>query len=206
MLNRHSWAFTRGTLWALDLDGQVSRPAEPPAAVTVGEVAYEAAAVLAEAMGERTPRLVQERFDTGRRCFAVWVASEIAAYGWVSWGEERIGELERPLRMRNGEAYVWDCATLPPFRRRGLYTMLLRTITGMLCEEGIRRIWIGADRHNYPSIRGFVAAGFQPVLDITYVRIFAARHIWLRDSATTPSGLMDDAMQSLLMPSEYRFA
>lgn len=202
MPGRHPWAFERGTLWALELDSEGSQQARSvaaPAAATFGEVPHEAAAVLAEAMGERPPRLVRERFESGRRCFAAWVNGEIAAYGWVSHGEECIGELERSLRMRPSEAYIWDCATLPPFRRRGLYTALLRSIVGMLREEGIHRIWIGAGRGNSASIRGFAAAGFQPVLNLTYARILALRYDWVSDAAV-PSDLSSDARQSLLTP------
>ena len=203
MPGRHPWAFERGTLWALELNGQGSqqtRSVVAPADASFGEAPHEAAAVLAEAMGERTSQLVRERFESGRRCFAAWVGGEIAAYGWVSHGEECIGELERSLRMRPGEAYIWDCATLPPFRRRGLYTALLRSIVGTLHGEGNRRVWIGAGRGNSASIRGFAAAGFRPVLNLTYVRILALRHDWVSDDAAAPSDLISDARQSLLTP------
>lgn len=194
------WAYERGTLWALDLDDPA--PATPPAplapaGVTFGEVSPEDAAALARAKGAADPQTVRELLATGRRCFAASVASAIVAYGWVSLGSERIGELERTMRMQPGEAYIWDCATLPAWRGRGLYTALLRHIVATLRGEGWRRLWIGASLDNAPSIRGFRAAGFRPAVRLVYLRLLGLRYNRLTGNATAPPALVAEAREVL---------
>lgn len=194
---RRPWAFERGTLWALELDTPPPAPASPPAGAICGEVRPDGAAPLAAAMGLPDPQVVRERFARGRRCFAVHVAGAIAAYGWVSEGMERIGELERTLRLLPGEAYIWDCATPPAFRRRGLYGALLRHIVAVLRAEGLRRLWIGASLDNAPSLRGFRSAGFRPVIRLAYLRVLGVRGLWLLRDATAPPALVVAARRAL---------
>jgi ribosomal protein S18 acetylase RimI-like enzyme len=193
---RRPWAFERGTMWALDLDGKALEPAPPRAAITIGEVRPASLAALAAAMGQPDAGVAQ-RFEAGRRCFAANSDTHIVAYGWVSHGEECIGELERVFSMRGGAAYIWDCATLPQFRRQGLYVALLTHIVASLRAEGVRRVWIGASLQNHPSIRGFARAGFQPVLTLTYLRLFGLAHCWVRGDRTAPLALIADARWSL---------
>lgn len=193
---RRPWAFERGTLWALELDTPPPAPS-PPTGATIGEVRPDGAAPLAAAMGLADPQVVRERFASGRRCFAVHVAGAIAAYGWVSEGMERIGELERTLRMLPGEAYIWDCATLPAFRRHGLYGALLHHIIAVLRDEGLHRLWIGASLDNAPSLRGFRSAGFRPVIRLAYLRVLGVRGLWLLRDATAPPALVTAARRAL---------
>jgi GNAT superfamily N-acetyltransferase len=197
---RRPWAFERGTLWAMVLDGADPAPAAPHGAATFGEVPWDEADALAAAMGLADPSAAWRRLADGRRCFAAWVAGEIAAYGWVSHGEESVGELERAFRLQPDAAYIWDCATLPPLRRRGLYSSLLRHIAGALRAEGKRRLWIGASRQNRPSIAGFANAGFQPVINLTYVRVLGLRHTWMIDDRAAPPGLVSEARSLLGSP------
>ncbi len=194
----HPWAFERGTLWAMELTGKAPAQAVPRTIASFGEVTPEAAGPLAQAMGHGDPSEVLWRFESGRRCFAAWVGESIACYGWVSRGEEHIGELERTFRMRSGEAYIWDCATLPPFQRQGLYSALLSYIASTLREEEFRRLWIGASLQNRTSIRGFASAGFQPVITLTYARLFTLRHMWIFGDRTAALALVQDARRSML--------
>lgn len=200
---RRPWAFERGTLWAMDLDGTAPAPAVSHTAATFGEVSWDETDALAAAMGLAVPGAARRRLADGRRCFVAWVAGEIAAYGWVSQGEESVGELERVFRLPPDAAYVWDCATLPPFRRHGIYSSLLRHIAGTLRAEGVRRLWIGAARRNRPSIVGFANAGFQPVINLTYVRVLGLRHTRIIDDRAAPPGLVA-AARSLLGSADRR--
>lgn len=192
------WAYERGTLWAMDLAARAPLSVVPQVAVTFGEVSGEDTAALATAMGLPDAGEVEQRFAAGSQCFAAWVEGKLAAYGWVSRGAERIGELERSLLMRPDEAYIWDCATLPPYRRQGLYSALLGNIATSLRDQGIRRVWIGASLGNRPSIQGFVAAGFQPAIRLTYMRVLMARGVWVRDEPDAPPGLAADARRALV--------
>jgi ribosomal protein S18 acetylase RimI-like enzyme len=202
---RRPWAFERGTLWAIDLDvpapapASAATPAAPASLVgaAFGAVTSADVAELDEVMGPSGHQEAGARLASGRRCYVARIAGVIAAYGWVSQGRESIGELERELRLRPGEAYIWDCATLPAFRRRGLYSALLCYIVGVLRAEGMRRLWIGASLDNTPSLRGFTAAGFRPALRLVYLRVLGVRGNWLVGAAAAPPTLVADARRAL---------
>src|SRR5438093_4559429 len=106
-----------GILWMLKLDeGAVRVPPTPLVAVTFQCVGPEAARSLAQAIGRNDTREVLQRFAVGKRCYVGKVDSTIATYGWVTFDEEHIGELGLSIRMQDHEVYIWDCATLPPYR------------------------------------------------------------------------------------------
>lgn len=128
---------------------------------------------LGRAMGLPGGEAVLQRMAREARAWAGWAGGSIACYGWVSAGSERgtyVGELERAIRLPPGEAYVWDCLTLPAYRRLGLYTSLLTQIARAMHAEGFGRLWIGSSLGNRPSIRGFERAGFRPILQVIYGR------------------------------------
>lgn len=200
---RSAWAVRRGILWAMDL----RRPAPPAADVPrvparFAEVNREALAPLARAMELGDPSEASRRFETGRRCFAAWLDDEIIAYGWVSQGDEWVGELERRYRLPEGDAYIWQCATVPRRRRHGLYTALLTHATSVLRAEGARRAWIGTDLENEPSLRAFARTGFEPVVQVTYARLLAFGWMHLQAQRGAPSGLVADARRLLTAPHE----
>lgn len=209
MPSHRLWAFERGVLWALNLEDLEERaPATPTpphasAAPMICEETHleadEAAALLAQAMGLAGSSEIRRRLAAGNRCFvARGDGGVVAGYGWVSRGEERIGELERTLHMAPGEAYIWDCATLPPYRRRGVYTTLLLAMVEALRGEGARRLWIGAARGNRPSLRGFARAGFEPVARVAFLRALGLRRFWLRAEPGAPPTLVAEARRALL--------
>lgn len=201
MRSQHPWAFERSTLWMMDLDAVSTPIVVPQVAAHFGEVQRGAAGSLATAIELADSAAVLRRLDAGRRCFAAWVEDEIVAYGWVSQGVECIGELERPFRMLRGDAYVWDCATLPPFRRRRLYTALLTHIAATVRDEGIQRLWIAASLQNHASIRGIVSAGFQPVVKVTYARLFDLNRLWMIGYPAAAPRLVTQARTALIAPT-----
>ncbi len=198
------WEYERGVLWAMDLDG--SSPAASPSHLTVAfsEATPDLATALATAMGLAESSEVQRRFAAGSRCFVAWIDDAIAGYGWVSQGEERIGELERVMRMRPGEAYIWDCATLSPFRRQGIYNAFLAHVVATLRREGFRRLWIGASLQNRPSLQAFAYAGFKPAINIVYVRLVRVSYSWVTGAPSAPTALVVDARRALAIGHEAR--
>jgi GNAT superfamily N-acetyltransferase len=122
---------------------------------------------LAALMGLSGQEALRPRFEGGRRCYLARVEGALAAYGWVSFEQEAVPEMDLRIRLQPGEAYVWDCATSPALRRRGLYTALLVEIANRLRDQGLCRLWIGADLTNQPSQAGIAKAGFQPIADVS---------------------------------------
>jgi ribosomal protein S18 acetylase RimI-like enzyme len=188
----------------MDLSGgdPVPNPVQPTIAAEFGEVKNASAVKLAEAMGLPVSDPVLRRFTSGRRCFAARVQDQIAAYCWFSQSPECIGEMERELRITDGEAYVWDCATLPKFQRKNLYNALLGHLTHYLKAEGLRRVWIGSSVDNLPSQRAFKRAGFQPAITALYLRLNNLSCMVILGSSHAPRDLAAAARQRMTLSQE----
>jgi GNAT superfamily N-acetyltransferase len=194
----------RGTLWVLETGHGLPPERQPRVEAAFAEAGVGDSEELLAAMNAPARQVVQARFQAGRRCFSLKVGSDIAAYGWVTQGIEYVGELERHFYFGDGEAYIWDCATLANWRGQGFYTALLSQIARQLQGEGVRRVWIGASRLNQPSLRGFASAGFGRVLDLTYRRFYRFTLMLLRPAGTPGQPLFHDARQILLNGHERR--
>jgi GNAT superfamily N-acetyltransferase len=156
-----------GILWMIQLDRPLSRGPSPRIPATIYRAGPGDVEELAQAMGFDDPAPVLQRLNLGRHCYLARVEGRIVAYGWISFDEEGIGELGLIIRLGEGEAYIWDCATLPAYRGLRLYPALLAYMLGELQHAGILRVWIGTDADNLPSQRGVALAGCQPVVEIT---------------------------------------
>lgn len=157
--------YRRVLLWRIVID---RLPDAPLRIERFGAAGPADAAELAAAMG-LSANEVAERL-TWSRCYVGRVDGTIATYGWVSEVDTQLGEIHSTLRPPEGEAYVWHCATQPPFRGRGLYTGLLRYVTRDLMGVGMKAAWIATLADNEPGCRGVERAGFHPVLQIRYLR------------------------------------
>ena len=176
--------------------GQLVSAENPRLPVTFGEIGRSPLDKLAEAMGPESVDLILQRHEQGGRCFAYWLENQIACYCWVSQRDEWIGEMEVHFRMQAGERYIWDCLTQTAFRRQGLYSALLNQIVRQLQLEGITRIWIGSNLENRPSIKGFMRAGFQPVVQVLFLRILSLRCFWIRPYPTVPKDFVSAARRA----------
>ncbi|HZU70741.1 MAG TPA: GNAT family N-acetyltransferase [Ktedonobacteraceae bacterium] len=181
-----------GTFWQMSLASSPAVEISPRVPANFKQVGAEETPALAQAMGNTETTEVLRRFSTGRRCYAAMVGNVLAAYGWVSLEEEEIGELHLHIRLARGEAYIWDCATIPAYRGQRLYPALLTYIARQLQSEGLSRIWIGADSDNYASQTGMALAGFQPIADIVDTCVLALRRLWLRGRPGVPEDLVAD--------------
>lgn len=199
------WTVERGTLWAWEANSGL--PAPYPARVDAQFQEIEEADLgdLTAAMGLAGPETIHRRLETGRRCVVLKVGGQIATYGWITQGVESVGELERDFNLCNDEAYIWDCATVPAWRGQRLFSALLSRIIAQLDGEGVKRIWIGASRHNHPSIRAFANAGFQPVVDVIYRRMYRLTTLWLKPAPSVARPLLLAAYRILTSPHERRF-
>ena len=187
----------RGTIWVLDLDKET--PAVIPRIhADFRRVTPDLAPVLASSTGFLTLAEITKRLDNGRQCYAAWVDGQIAAYGWVSFKEEDIGELNLRINLLPGEAYIWDCATLPAFREKLLYSALLIYILGELRAQNICRAWIGADYDNLASQKGMVRAGFHHVADLVIERVLAMRQVWVTGLPDVPEPIVTEARRAFL--------
>jgi hypothetical protein len=186
-----------GTIWTLGPDDPTT-PVAPAVAVDFRRVWPAGSAELAVASGSEDETEVCRRLESERRCYGAWVGERLAAYGWVSFAEEWVGELRLELRLQPGEAYIWDCATLPEFRQKGLYSALLVFIVNELRGETASRFWIGADLDNLPSQKGIARAGFRPVAHLLIERQLGMRMVWAQGVPGAPEELVAEVRRVFL--------
>ena len=198
------WTTEHGTLWVFETGNGLPPFCSARVEVNFSEVGAADIDELAVAMNLPSPELVRQRLLGNRRCFSLRANGQIASYGWVTFGPEHVGELERHFFLHDDEAYIWDCVTLPAWRGQRLYSALLSHIIYRLHQESVPRLWIGASRQNQPSVRGFTNAGFNPVIDLTYRRLFRLTMLWFREAPMALPRLVSAAYRILLNSYEVR--
>lgn len=156
-----------GILWLARLDGPFSPPEiRPRQPAIISRAGSGDVAELAQAMGYSDNVPILQRFSSGRQCYIARADGKLVAYGWITFDQEHIGELGLLMRLNAGEAYIWDCATLPAYRGQRLYPALLAHVLLELRHNGHSRVWIGTDADNLPSQRGVELVGCQPIVEI----------------------------------------
>ena len=186
-----------GTIWMLDLDESIC-VVRPKVQAEFRRVDLESASALASSVDSITLAGFATRLESGRQCYVAWVDGQIAAYGWVSLEDEDIGELNLRIKLLVGEAYIWDCATLPAFREKHLYSALLTYILGELLAQQLCRAWIGADLDNVASQKGMARAGFHHVADLVIERVLAIRQVWVTGLPDVPESIVSEARRAFL--------
>ena len=187
-----------GTLWMLRFDQTPSVQTDALTPVTWENAELEMAPALSQAMGLTDSTEVLQRFVRGCYCYLGKINDEIAAYGWVTFDQEHIGELDLTVCLRTGEAYIWDCSTLPAFRGLRLYPALLAYILNELRARGLSQVWIGADEDNVASQKGMALAGFRPIIDIGIMQTETGRRAWIRGRPGISEQEMDQACQAII--------
>lgn len=148
------------------------------------------------------PRDLRARCGRGSRCIALARDGEVMSFCWTSSGRERIGESECDLELPPGIVYIWDCATLPPYRGRGLYSALLQHIVAELQRASYQRVWIGSSWSNHASRRGIVKAGFEHVATLTHLCLGPWRINRLVSTATASPELAQLTCHLARIPTE----
>jgi hypothetical protein len=113
--------------------------------------------------------LVEARLARGCLCFGVWIDGGIAGYGWLSTGPEWISELELEIHPRPREGYIWNCATLPEHRRKGVFRSLVTGMSIAARRLGSKRLWIGSVA--IPAEKALAPIGFVPALQFHSIRL-----------------------------------
>ena len=167
------------------------------------EVTSTSSAALVAAMGDEGDR-VASRFERGSRAFAVIEAGQVVSYGWLSTATEWIGELGVEISPDPGEAYVWNCLTLPQHRRRGHYRALLEGIAAQARREGLSRLWIGSTED--PAQKADADAGFVTVLNFSVRRLVGLRLLSAGADERADKELVAAARRRLAMRSSTSIA
>ena len=123
--------------------------------------------------------LVPGRLARGSRCFGAWIGHELVGYGWLSAKSEWIGEVELEIAPATGEAYIWNCVTLAPHRRKGVFRSVVASVAAKAREEGMSKLWIASVGDL--AGRALKDAGFERVMRFNTGSRFGMR--WLSVAA-----------------------
>ena len=110
---------------------------------------------------------IDKRIRNANTCYLGRLDEAPVAYGWVATSVADIGELEVSFQLDGRNRYLWDFQTLPDWRGRGIYPLLLQAI---LAEEGMddHQFWIITAPENRASARGIEKAGFTPAAQLAF--------------------------------------
>jgi GNAT superfamily N-acetyltransferase len=153
----------------------------------VKEVDPTTAPLITAAMGSEGD-LVAARLARGCRCFGAWLGGELVGYGWLSTRPEWIGEIELEIAPGAREAYVWNCVTLGPHRRKGVFGGLVTSLVAQAREEGLARLWIGSAGNL--ADHAIERAGFVPVVRFDTTSRFGFLWLTMMPVADVDPGLL----------------
>jgi RimJ/RimL family protein N-acetyltransferase len=126
-----------------------------------------------------TARL-REPFEWGETLVLLRNGERVLGFAWLQRGSPAGTPYYAGVLMP-GDVRVLRVGVVPSQRRRGYLTALLVLLLQELFRTGASRVVAECSRDNLPSLRGFRAAGYQPVGELTVLGPLLGRFIrWER--------------------------
>ena len=110
------------------------------------------------------------RLTDNTHCFLVCSGEKVLHATWVTKRAAWTRELRGYFVVPRGDCYVYESFTRGDARGKGVYPFALRSICAWASTEDLRRVWVGVEASNGPSLRAVGKAGFEPELSITFRR------------------------------------
>lgn len=119
------------------------------------------------------PELIyKERFKDGYKCFGFFLNGKVAHVAWVkNVMNGYLNDGFNIFKINNG-IWIYDCFTMPEFRRKGVYSSSLVYLQKILQQSGGEGVFIGVDLGNIFSQKGIKRAGFRYLHTLHCHRIF----------------------------------
>ena len=124
-----------------------------------------------------------EHVAQGGMLFCVIQERQAVHQSWVATRPAPTVDRIAPFWRYDRSAYIGRCETVPAWRGRGLYPLVLDTICRTLAAKGIARAGLTVAPDNAASIAGVKKAGFRQIGEGTLVTCFG-RTSW-REKADT---------------------
>jgi ribosomal protein S18 acetylase RimI-like enzyme len=138
--------------------GEVPTP-EPRAGVVLEKLSDEDLAGLPTGRKELREHVERFRRVGYNDAYAVSCDGKLAHISWLITPDHDCGNAVRNVKLRDGEAEITHCVTLPEFRGQGLYPYAIGHLCRVSRERGIRRIFMITNVRNRASQRGMEKAG-----------------------------------------------
>jgi Acetyltransferase (GNAT) domain len=170
------WQFLRGSRYRLLVfAGETDRCREVPGVAPeirfemLSEDQIKAIPVTVENREFRERQLERLRQLPGSRPYGVYVGKSLAHVSWLLPASVVAAENPQILQLKDEEAEITGCETLPEFRGKNLYSFAIRNISQIAGDLGIRRIYMKTIDGNSASQSGILKAGLSPIGSITVV-------------------------------------
>jgi ribosomal protein S18 acetylase RimI-like enzyme len=121
-----------------------------------------------------------ERWAHGDRCYGGWRDGQLVHHSWVTRNDSYIAEIRGWVKPGSDEAYIYDCFTDGSCRGLGIFPAVLSTVSGILFDQGVRRVWIAVEAENLSSRKAIERAGFRLACTVSYSRLAGSVHTDIR--------------------------
>ena len=121
-------------------------------------------------VGTDSPAGFRIRLTQATRCFVIERGGRIVHATWATRRAAWTREIGAYLKAPPGDAYTYESFTAPEARGLGLYPHALGQLCAWLAARDVRRVWVGVERGNVPSLRAVAKAGFEPACELSFGR------------------------------------
>jgi ribosomal protein S18 acetylase RimI-like enzyme len=156
------------------------------------EASVDDAGRYARDVGTDSAATFRKRLSERTRCFLVSSGDLIVHATWVTTAAAWTRELRTYVTPPAGDAYVYESFTRAEARGRGAYPFALTHVANLLAERGVKRVWVGVEAHNDPSLRAVSKAGFEEAFRLGYRRRLG------RLTVERPTGTLAEVGRDLL--------
>ncbi|MHB9134641.1 MAG: GNAT family N-acetyltransferase [Armatimonadota bacterium] len=120
--------------------------------------------------------VMRRQLERGDQVGVIMKAGQIVHRTMVAKREFDGHHLVRGVPLRPGDVYIHSCATVAPFRGRGFYPIMLRSVVHHAHQHpDFSRAMICCAASNAASLAGIKRAGFQPLCAGYHLRLFGGR-------------------------------
>ena len=106
--------------------------------------------------------------------YGAYLDEELVHMSWVYTAAEYSKEPFRRLALEDREVEIVNCFTLDRCRGMGIYPHMIRFLSDLQFQNGVKRVYMMANHKNEASQRGIIKAGLKILGRVTYLRVPAS--------------------------------
>lgn len=110
----------------------------------------------------------QNRFDRDDKCVALFKDNQIVNISWLCFSDLFIDEIKIKYKVPVNSFVIYDVYTLPIYRNRGFYKLMLNHLNIWGKENNFRYSYIYSELENSISIRAIINSGYKKIEKITF--------------------------------------
>jgi ribosomal protein S18 acetylase RimI-like enzyme len=177
---------TIGFIWRTEIIYECSlersfQEVDPKIKVTIRAAVEDDIEKFKGIVNERKIELFRERFKKDRICFIALDKIKIAYFGWISFEDEYETNCQIRVKVKDKEAYWFDCYTVPEYRHNGLHSAITIKALLYLKGEGCKKVLTLVLNNNTYSRKAFRKVGFKEKKIVTLIKIFNLKYYIWRD-------------------------